>query len=244
MRRARRRKKNSIFNSLPLIAFSFCLVFSLMTLGLQNPLTEEVIAAPGQIPKEISRAAVEAVTQATGKPELQPIKLTVNEYDVRPADTVDGIRQNLDTAAGRPQDPYSGRSFDGFTRWLVSWEFDEKTEGGECVATQFSFTGTATINMPRITRPESVPVGVLNRWNEYVKNLRLHEDGHVANGQGALDAVRTAAASQVLRAAECGQALSVAISNVMGSIVSEWAKKDQDYDRVTEHGATQGARFP
>lgn len=78
------------------------------------------------------------------------------------------------------------------------------------------------------------PPTLVDKWNAYVRNLTLHEEGHVDNiAESYLD-VRTA-----IQGATCptAEAQAQATLEVIGQF-------DRDYDRDTDHGATQGAVFP
>lgn len=138
--------------------------------------------------------------------------------------------------------PPSGQCFDGYTNWRVNWNYRYQTQGNTCRVGSANVSTNIKITLPKWKRPSSISSGLKNRWNRYIAALEVHENGHKKNGLDAgkdiLQTLRSMSAYPTCE--ELGLAANVAADEV----IKIYNQKDIEYDRVTEHGRTQGARFP
>lgn len=72
--------------------------------------------------------------------------------------------------------------------------------------------------------------------------LQLHEDGHKDHGVAAAQEVLSTITN--LPAYPSCPELETAANTAGKSVIERYNQKDIEYDRVTQHGATQGAIFP
>ena len=80
------------------------------------------------------------------------------------------------------------------------------------------------------------------RWQNYLKALLKHEDGHRVLAQFA--AAEVGKQLRSIKAAPNCDALAESIKTKANATIVEFREKEAQYDRKTEHGAAQGARFP
>ena len=148
------------------------------------------------------------------------------------------IRRDLDRRG-----PLSaGKRFDARTEWKVHWWFDLERVPGGCRATRVRVDLEVVVLLPRWRQPADASAELVRRWQGYLTALREHEDGHSAIGTSAADEIQAALSDQPL-GASC--ALAEQRANRTGhDIVARHNRRDEQYDRDTRHGATQGARFP
>jgi predicted secreted Zn-dependent protease len=95
---------------------------------------------------------------------------------------------------------------------------------------------------PQWQTPEDYQVGLLEKWQSYIANLEIHEEGHGQNGIDAGQDILNAL-SALPDQATCDAASSLAVTTA-NNVVSKYNTKDEDYDDSTGHGRTQGAVFP
>jgi len=95
-------------------------------------------------------------------------------------------------------------------------------------------TDDIQVILPRWNPPADASPALVARWNEYVHRLAEHEQGHVDFVVASLPRVEAA-----IRAATCDTAEAAAQAALVPI-----RQHDVDYDAATQHGATQGARFP
>lgn len=162
-------------------------------------------------------------------------KPEVELYEVDGASLAE-LREGLATRGPVGQDAVR---YHGYTEWHVSWSYRTATDGASCEIVDFSTTVTATIMLP-IWRPAPrVDAGLVERWTTYRNALERHELGHHAFALAAADELERELGAL---SGDAGYAPLVEQLNARGSeIVAQQAELEREYDRTTDHGATQGA---
>jgi len=133
-------------------------------------------------------------------------------------------------------------TFDAHTAWRVQWEFPrDLTEPARCRLRAPSIALRVTRVMPKLGPSASRDPVLAQHWARYLSALASHEAGHRDIG--------AAAANDILEALEAfsGTACSLAeveASSCATSIIEEYQRIDAQYDRTTNHGMKDGARFP
>jgi predicted secreted Zn-dependent protease len=153
--------------------------------------------------------------------------------------TLEEIRADIDRQRPATDD---GQRYDATTRWYVSWSYPRDQGRGGCATGDVTVTVTVTIKIPEYHPPPSAPQKLRDDWNRYATALRLHENGHrdfgVRTGEQVereLEALR--------RESSCATLDDVA-NRTGHAVIARFVKDEAGYDKSTEHGATQGARFP
>ena len=174
-----------------------------------------------------------AATEAPGSAPTVVVGTVPNAamryYDIT-GTTAAALRASMD--AQGPVDS-SGRRNDAFTTWNIDWTWPLNPDSS-CILSGATINTTITVTFPRWLPPPGAPGSVVERWNTYESALVTHESGHVS--------FIVATAADVLAAimgASCATAEAAA-----QAVVTRIRQHDLDYDEETNHGATQGARFP
>jgi predicted secreted Zn-dependent protease len=112
---------------------------------------------------------------------------------------------------------------------------------GEFRCSGFNTLTIIRITMPRWTPPEGVADQVKAEWERYESALLAHEVGH---GHFAL----AAAAEMHRRVRALGngpdaEGLRQQAQQTVAQVMEEFQRREQEYDRLTRHGAEQGASF-
>jgi predicted secreted Zn-dependent protease len=163
-------------------------------------------------------------------------------YDVAGA-SADELRTQLDLQSEIEQG-------DAYTDWQIQWRYDYARSADGCGLVSLTVSLDVTLTFPRWTPPESaaphrpsVPVGELQeQWRAYLAALEVHEQGHEKLAAQAADEIVTALSSLPLYPS-CAE-LERAADEAGERILEHYRQLELEYDRETEHGATQGARFP
>jgi predicted secreted Zn-dependent protease len=164
---------------------------------------------------------------------------TIDYYDVR-GSTPQEVRAQLDRLG--PIDATEGKRFDADTRWFVNWKFNYMNAGQGCAIASVSTTLKVTITLPRLQADASTPAALKQVFATFTNNLLLHEKGHAQNGIDIARRIeeRIGAMPPERSCDGLGQA-----ANELGhSLIKAGNRQDIDYDARTQHGRTQGARFP
>lgn len=141
-----------------------------------------------------------------------------------------------------PLDYSSGERYDAYANWTFSWRYHDRVRTGKCRITSAEVLVELKYTYPRWLRPRNASTTLVGSWNRYLKALRTHERGHgtIAAGVGRtlLARIRALAPRRSCRKLE-------AAADLLGAGAIEWANRvEASYDARTNHGATQGARFP
>jgi predicted secreted Zn-dependent protease len=140
------------------------------------------------------------------------------------------IRMQLNARAPASPDGFHG---DAFTRWSFRWTWPGYGSSA-CRLSQASVTLHVVVTFPRWTHPKAAAAAVTSAWARYARALARHEQGHVDFAVAHYPAVVRA-----IKGATCGSAEAAAEKQL--NVIR---RHDVAYDAATQHGATQGARFP
>ena len=162
----------------------------------------------------------------------------VEHYDISGSTPAD-LRREMN--AKGPQGA-GGKRFDGYTRWHVSWRYQYNNAAGGCAIASVTTSAKVPITLPRWTNEGGAGDSTRQQWARYLAALEKHEQGHRRNGINAANEVDRAIAA-VPPAANC-DALGASANALGMRILQKYNQRDLDYDRDTNHGVTQGARYP
>lgn len=135
-----------------------------------------------------------------------------------------------------------GRRYDGYTRWHVAWRYRYRTQDGQCFIDRVATTVDVTFTMPQWANESSGGAELRRRWRQYLAALQQHESGHGRHGAEAAGEIDRGIAGLTPRAS-C-ESLGAAANALGHQVIRQYNQRDLDYDRTTDHGRTQGARFP
>ncbi len=169
------------------------------------------------------------VLGSSGDELVQIPEATIMYYEIEGSSETD-LRAQMDEFG--PVD-FSGFKSDAVTEWYIFWDWPGFGSDG-CSLNEAVVSYKVKIIFPHWMPPAGAPNNLLVKWFNYTYKLANHEKGHVdhlvANYQSVLDAIKGATCGSADTAAKAALELLRAF--------------DLEYDRQTEHGAIQGARFP
>lgn len=165
------------------------------------------------------------------------VQWVTNYYSVTGA-TLSEIRQSM-----RQSRPWKDRKdLDGFTEWNVAWTFSTTATATGCRCSTFATQTRVVITLPKWVKPADASPETADSWKQYADALALHETGH--GRHAILASTQLQRGMQSIGERPTCEALKQAINELGDRTITEFRRKDEDYDRETRHGATQGARFP
>lgn len=154
--------------------------------------------------------------------------------------TAQQLRQQMNQLG--PLDQHENRRFDARTNWHVYWNYRYAQAGDRCRITSASIRTDVVFTLPQWAKPQHPPQTLVNQWNRYLQALQRHENGHkdhgIAAGNEILNQLQTFSIP-----GRCDQ-ITTAANTAARQIIAKYGQQDVAYDRATNHGATQGARFP
>jgi predicted secreted Zn-dependent protease len=139
-----------------------------------------------------------------------------------------------------PRGNAGGQVFDGYTRWSVIWRYRYNNFGNTCAITSVATSVTVTITLPKWDDEITADNNTRSKWSRYLAALELHERGHRQMGIDAAKEIDRVISGMSGRC----DALEARANEAGKAILNKYRQLDLDYDRDTDHGAMQGARFP
>lgn len=174
-------------------------------------------------------ASTPAAQSSAGRPlpTLYPVTFpnaTVEHYNVS-GSTESEIRAQL--SARGPG------GYDAYTQWYVRWSWPGQGTAN-CRLQDAEASYEVTVTFPRWAPTEQATPELVMKWNGYLYALALHENGHVNNVVSHFPAVAAAIKGSTCLSAEAAAQ----------AVLQQMRQYDIQYDDTTDHGRTQGARFP
>jgi predicted secreted Zn-dependent protease len=129
----------------------------------------------------------------------------------------------------------------GHTHWHVRWTYKWKKKDNDCEIKQVNTFLTVTYTLPRIPDDHVVHADVRDSFDRYYEALFKHEEEHKNSGLYAALEIEDAIIN--LGSFRKCRDLDAAAEKTGNSIIKKFNKRDEDYDRETDHGRTEGARI-
>jgi predicted secreted Zn-dependent protease len=164
------------------------------------------------------------------------VRWTTNYYAVTGA-TVREIRRSMNASR-----PWRNReTVDAATNWRVEWKFAMESSGVGCRITDVNTVTTIATTLPRYVPPTNVPPEVVQYWVKYFGALARHEAIHAEMAKAAGLEIQTSLGAH--SGLDC-IILRLQADAAANSILNRRRREERDLDVRTQHGATDGARFP
>jgi predicted secreted Zn-dependent protease len=177
----------------------------------------------------LAASAVCAAAAPAAGPSPSVAGATMHYYAV--GGTTDAqIRARLNANAPASPDGYKG---DAYTTWNYRWGWPGYGSS-TCNLAKAVVTIKVDVHFPRWTHPQGASAAVAADWSRYARALAVHESGHASYARARYPFVLRAIKGATCRSADAAAQAQLAVIR----------KHDVAYDARTQHGATQGARFP
>ena len=169
--------------------------------------------------------------ELTRKWELYQIK-GWNQSDLRKAMNAKG-----------PINTNTGKRFDARTDWKLGWKYKyDKNSKNQFKLSSHSIQITATIHFPEWANMKTGNPQTRRLWLIYIHNLKRHEMGHVELAQRAGKALSDRLSQ--LGTFDSRLEIEEAVKKKAEEVTRIHQALHEDYDRRTNHGKSEGARFP
>jgi predicted secreted Zn-dependent protease len=135
-----------------------------------------------------------------------------------------------------------GNKYDSVTKWKVSWDYDYHRADGRCSVDSFRLVVDITTHLPKWMSMQEAPRVLVDKWEVYIRNLMLHEQGHRDRVLDAVSNISNAVAD--LPPVRWCSDLDRQVRTLSGARLQQLITEQKDYDAVTGHGHAQGVVFP
>lgn len=153
--------------------------------------------------------------------------------------TVTGDTEFEILASLRAQAKASGKEYFAEVHSALRWHAEYTTPGaGGCRMARLAIQAVTRTTLPHWTPSPRAPAALRRKWQAFIAAGRVHEKGHHDNAVRA--ARETGEALRGLRAEDC-PALTREAQRQVDAIEQRYKAINEEYDRQTGHGKTQGA---
>ena len=203
-----------------------------------------------------------ATTAASSTSVVQPVELRVIEAGLQVSETGtkprvvlrENLRKETYAVAGesaaelrddldrkRPPSP-DGRRFDANVLWSLTWSFHFDPTPRACALNNATVELQMLVRLPVLAAEAEPSQSTRERWDYFALLLETHEAGHVDTYVEGARALQEAFAA-VQPMATCEE-LRAVLGDLGASAIDAIRIADMQYDRLTDHGRSQGATFP
>ncbi|HYE96262.1 MAG TPA: DUF922 domain-containing protein [Rubricoccaceae bacterium] len=133
------------------------------------------------------------------------------------------------------------RRFFGLTTTAVRYTYRRVPSRGGCTLSDVVVHLDVTVTLPRWTPPRGAPYALERDWAAFRTALERHEDGHRRLAVSFGEAIRSMLT--LARTASC-ETMDAEVGRRVASLQSHFDRQQRDYDAATDHGASEGARWP
>jgi predicted secreted Zn-dependent protease len=156
-------------------------------------------------------------------------------YDVSGNSAAELVKQMKSKGPSTP----GGRKVFGYTKWFIKWQYNYDTRDSGVGIISPSVTLQITYRFPRRTGEKNAPDPFATEWNRFVTALTSHERGHGTNATTHAEMLYTTLNTR--RRFTTRAELDEFVRKEGEKALSEARKWDDDFDKRTEHGVTEGA---
>lgn len=135
-----------------------------------------------------------------------------------------------------------GKKYQSLTIWHVTWDYDYDRTPQACVADSFRAKVEIIFRYPRWVRSDAAAPSLVEKWDEYMRHLTVHENGHRDMAVAAAAELSRAVAA-LPPATTCAE-LDRRVRALCRVRMQKLSEDERGYDETTGHGKTQGAVFP
>lgn len=158
-----------------------------------------------------------------------------NRYYPVTGATIEGIRNQMEQSGPSS----NGNRFFGSVQWQVTWDAQWRPVGHQCQVTKANIRTDITYTLPQWQPTQRPAQAVQQQWSRFYSALKLHEDGHREHG---VEVSRALLEKLQGRLGNC-QTMQQDLNAIANQTIQAYNQADQEYDRRTQHGVTQGAWF-
>jgi predicted secreted Zn-dependent protease len=161
----------------------------------------------------------------------------VEYFDIR-GSTARELREHLSRVGPVGETGIRG---DGYTEYRIAWRYGMTAKDGRCRAHDIEVDLDVRMMLPRWNPPAGASAPLLATWSRFSEVLREHEDGHHRIAKSAAQEVRRKL-GRIGKARDC-RSLEANMTAAANKVLSQYRKKQAEFDRETDYGRAQGARL-
>jgi predicted secreted Zn-dependent protease len=137
---------------------------------------------------------------------------------------------------------HGAERFAGEANYAMTWQYTvAATSNGLCTLDSVKVGLHTNMTLPAWSPSTSATEGIASKWQHFISNLTIHENGHIALDEQHAHQLLTSL--QAYPATDCS-ILSASVQARATAALTALNAASEAYDSHTSHGATQGAILP
>lgn len=178
---------------------------------------------------------------ATSLPDMPGVTVTSEKQFYQITGNTEKVLRQQMSALG-PPDEETGKIFDARTDWAIKWHFYYDKSNNECKIDRVDVSLSITYIYPEWNPPADAAPALVTKWNTYMENLVVHEEGHSSLADDGAQLIYQTILD--MPPATTCDALGEATNAAAQEKFDDIKQRQKAYDDKTGHGKTQGAVFP
>jgi len=135
-----------------------------------------------------------------------------------------------------------GKKYDSLTTWRVKLDYGYDRAAKTCAADSVKVNVAINFRYPKWVRTDDAPPQLVAKWDNYMKNLVMHENEHRDIAVAAANEL-SKAVSALPPASSCTE-LDQQVRAMSRERLEKLNVDEKKLDETTSHGKTEGAMFP
>jgi predicted secreted Zn-dependent protease len=151
------------------------------------------------------------------------VTFTYKNYKIS-GNNIDEIKRSVSENAPKNDNSYS---FSPFTTYEISWDYKFEKSSNSCKIASVKTEIAITHHFPELANAKLLDAKTTDKWDEYFKTLKLHENGHANIGIEATTKIEDAIAKMEL--SESCSRLSFEANKIARKIINLYHKRNLGY---------------
>ena len=135
-----------------------------------------------------------------------------------------------------------GNKYDSITKWKVKWDYKYSSDDHACFADSFRLNMEIIFHLPKWVCSGHAPRSLAERWENYIRNLTVHEKGHRDKALKAAEEITKTVAE--MTPASSRAELDRKVQRLCRDRLQQLDEEQAEYDASTDHGQVTGIAFP
>lgn len=172
--------------------------------------------------------ALLAITNAYNVQAAPKVTFTYENYAIS-GNNIDEIKRSVSENAPKNDNSYS---FSPFTKYEISWDYKFEKSSNSCKIASVKTEIAITHHFPELAKDKVLNSNTKDKWSEYFKSLKLHENGHANIGIEASNKIEESIAK--LEPNQSCSRLSFEANKLARKIINLYHKRNFGYTNPSQ----------
>lgn len=134
---------------------------------------------------------------------------------------------------------FKGKKYYAFTKWNIDWKYNYINNYAGCGVGDVVVNLKVLVTLPVLSTDD---LEVYNAFKKFLTNLKAHENSHIDIAKKAAIEIKNLKFDKFIVKSDC-QLTGKEFNDKANEIINKYANEEIDMDRITNHGASNGANL-